>query len=354
MNEIQWYYASDDQRFGPVSTIELKRLAEHGQIAAGDLVWREGMTDWVEARQIKGLFHPAGPPASPQPPAMPAQPAPTVTPVVQPTPVPTKAPLRHPVEAVLAMARRSASEAFVDSSIGLFVLVGHYAMYAAMLLVLVAGAATSAHERTPIAVLIAIGAIPVLAVLQYAAGQFCEALDRVNRSTRAAIASTTLVDLIGIVGMLLGLVLLFLITAQAINLGNYAYILMALLAFIVCEHLAAVLLVHVDANVVVADNLSPGEEALGTLCALLKASARVVPVAFGAGVCWGTLLLLVACGYCLRGGEAVGMSWVAALFQAGTVAIFAALPMLGYVLFLLLALVFDVLDGLLTLRHDEG
>ncbi|MBN2218077.1 MAG: DUF4339 domain-containing protein [Pirellulales bacterium] len=353
MHDVQWYYARDEQRFGPVSTVELKRLAEHGQLAPGDLVWREGMSDWAEASHVKGLFH-AAPAERAAPTATGA--APPIRPGAEPTQPVTARPRKpfvHPVAAVLSLARRNASEAFVDSSIRLFVLAGQWAMVAAMLLVVAAGAAVSLHEKSPVHILIALGVVPVLAVLQYAAGQFCGALDRVNRSTRAAIASTTLLDLLGIVGLLLGLVLLFGITAQAISLSNHATILAALLAFILCEHWAAVSLVHVDQNVIVADNLSPGEEALGTLCALLKTSARVVPVAFGAGVCWGTLLLVVACVHCLRGGEAVELSWGVTLLQVTTVALFAAIPMLGYVLFLLLALVFDVLDGLLTLRRDE-
>lgn len=191
----------------------------------------------------------------------------------------------------------------------------------------------------------------VLAVLQFAAGQFCRALDRVNRSTRATIASTTLVDLIGVVGMVLGLILLFAITVHAITMSAYAVILTALLAFIVCEHLAAVSLIHVDAGVIVSDNLSPGEEALGTLCALLKVSARVVPVAFGAGVCGSTILLAVACVQCLKGGEILNVGWMLAMYETGMVALFATVPMLGYLVFLMFALVFDVLDGLLTLRQ---
>jgi len=351
MNEIHWYYAREDQRFGPVVTAELKRLAEHGQIGPGDLVWREGMTDWIEAAKVKGLFH-QGPPEPPPAPGG-AQPVRAEAPPVQTEVARQKASFRHPVEIVLSLTRLGASEAFVDSSIRLFALVGHWAVVAAMGLLVVAGAAVSVHAKTPWAILGAVAMVPVLAVLQYAAARFCEALDRVNRSTRAAIASTALVDLMGIVSMLAGLILLFAIAAEAMTSLAYPLVLAALLAFVVCEHLAAVCFSHVDQNVIVSDNLSPGEEALGTLCAVLKASARLVPVAFGAGVCGGALLLVVACVYCLRGSEALAAGHGAALAGTAIVAASAALPMLGYLLFLLFALVFDVLDGLLTLRHNE-
>jgi TM2 domain-containing membrane protein YozV len=62
----QWYYAAGNERHGPVSAAELKTLADAGTLKPTDLVWKDGMADWVPARSIKGLF-PAG--ASPVAPA---------------------------------------------------------------------------------------------------------------------------------------------------------------------------------------------------------------------------------------------------------------------------------------------
>ena len=353
MNEIQWYYAHDDQRFGPVSTVELKRLAERGQLAKVDLVWREGMPDWVEASHVKGLFSPAASESSGHVAAAPStQPAPQQAPPMQPAPAEPiaakpKAPMRHPVEAILSLARSGASEGFVDSSIRLFVLLGHYAMYVAMLLVLVGGVAISVQLEMFIPALLAVAMVPVLAVMQYAAGQFSKALDRVNRTTRATVASTTLVDLIGLVSLVLGPILLLAIAAHAVMASAWTFILTALVVFIILEHLAAVSFIHVDSGVIVSDQLTPGEEALGTLCALLKVSARVVPVAFGAGVSCCTIVLGIACVQCLRGGENLNVTGMLGLSNVSMITLFAALPMIGYLGFLLLALLFDVIDGLL-------
>lgn len=59
----EWYYAKDGQQQGPVSAKELKRLADAGQLGAGDLVWKEGMPDWKPAADVKGLVAAAAPPA---------------------------------------------------------------------------------------------------------------------------------------------------------------------------------------------------------------------------------------------------------------------------------------------------
>ena len=70
----QWYYSKNNQQQGPVSSGQLKQLAVSGQLQPSDLVWKEGMGQWVEGRKIKGLF-PAAPPANSQvPPPIPTAP----------------------------------------------------------------------------------------------------------------------------------------------------------------------------------------------------------------------------------------------------------------------------------------
>ncbi len=56
MNVVQWYYAKNNEQFGPILSAELRRLAETGQLGPEDLVWRPGMEDWAAASLVKGLF----------------------------------------------------------------------------------------------------------------------------------------------------------------------------------------------------------------------------------------------------------------------------------------------------------
>lgn len=64
----EWYYAVDGQQRGPVSGGKLKQLAAAGEIAKSDLVWKEGMADWVKAEKVKGLFGaPVKAPPKPKP-----------------------------------------------------------------------------------------------------------------------------------------------------------------------------------------------------------------------------------------------------------------------------------------------
>jgi hypothetical protein len=56
MAEVLWYYARNDQQFGPVSATELKQLVEAGRLSPDDLLWREGMDAWTTAINMRGLF----------------------------------------------------------------------------------------------------------------------------------------------------------------------------------------------------------------------------------------------------------------------------------------------------------
>ena len=51
-----WFYSVGDSRQGPVTEDELRRLASDGTLKPSDLVWKDGMPDWVEARTIDALF----------------------------------------------------------------------------------------------------------------------------------------------------------------------------------------------------------------------------------------------------------------------------------------------------------
>lgn len=54
--DAAWHYSVGGQVHGPVTTGELRRLVKSGELAEGDLVWKEGMAEWQPATRVKGLF----------------------------------------------------------------------------------------------------------------------------------------------------------------------------------------------------------------------------------------------------------------------------------------------------------
>ena len=61
-----WYYTRNGVKQGPISGRELKELVIKDSILPTDLVWKEGMADWVAAKSVKGLF-PTPPPITTPP-----------------------------------------------------------------------------------------------------------------------------------------------------------------------------------------------------------------------------------------------------------------------------------------------
>lgn len=57
---IEWYYAKQNQQFGPVATQDLQAMAADGRLLPTDLVWKEGLADWTPAGRVQGLFQKSG------------------------------------------------------------------------------------------------------------------------------------------------------------------------------------------------------------------------------------------------------------------------------------------------------
>jgi hypothetical protein len=52
---MQWYYSSNATQMGPVTDAELRAMLASGKVSSTDMVWREGMKDWLPASSVPGL-----------------------------------------------------------------------------------------------------------------------------------------------------------------------------------------------------------------------------------------------------------------------------------------------------------
>jgi uncharacterized membrane protein YhaH (DUF805 family) len=71
-----WYYATGEERQGPVEATEIERLVATGTVTADTLVWREGLAGWEAASAHFPSTTSAGspPPLAPAAPSAPATP----------------------------------------------------------------------------------------------------------------------------------------------------------------------------------------------------------------------------------------------------------------------------------------
>jgi hypothetical protein len=346
MPPIDWYYAKDNKQFGPVNAAELKRLSQSGELRPEDLVWTEGMKEWLPARKIKGLFE-----DEPAPPApirdMPPSADRLATDRVQ-----------HPLDLLLNIARRQCDQRFVESSERLFAAAGHYGLYVVVLAVFFLFGVMGARSDSLGTVLVGIGLALVLLVLQYAAARFIPRIQKLSRSGEASLSSGLFLDCTALLAMTAGLVALVSLDLDAIRLRDYPEILAGLICFVTCEFAGLLALNPSMMSVSIFPAASASEEALGVLGFLLRLALRTVPVLFGAGVV-STAILLLYGGYQLLsdklvsfplgGGAPVFSPWLSLVALALKAIAFAALPMGAYLFYLFYNLILDLFRAILSL-----
>ncbi len=49
---MQWYYSKKGTQLGPVEESELRAKLASGEVSAADLVWKDGMTDWLPVAKV--------------------------------------------------------------------------------------------------------------------------------------------------------------------------------------------------------------------------------------------------------------------------------------------------------------
>jgi len=52
---MQWYYSKNGTQLGPVEESDLRGKIASGEISSTDLVWKEGMTDWLPSSKVPDL-----------------------------------------------------------------------------------------------------------------------------------------------------------------------------------------------------------------------------------------------------------------------------------------------------------
>jgi len=356
MSPVEWYYARENKQSGPISAVELKRLADAGQLRPDDLVWREGMAEWSAARNVRGLFEEEGR-AGEGAAAKPAAPAAAVaatgaeSSAVQSVPDYLREPeRRHLFDALLERFRPRFDARFVEATARVFWSAGFYGLLAAMLLTAVFAVAATVHLQNGSAAELVSGAavIVALAALHYAAWKFRDVLDRLNRETAGRLASNAFPNCFAVLIKAAGAFALLASIAAAVVWSQYFLILGGAAVFLVGCYAAVVAINPAALNISIDPGLHPGEEAVGVFLFLLKTLARSTPAAFGAGVVLSALGMGYA-GYLAAFGDEKALAAANSVaFVAEKGLIFsAALPLAAYLVFVFGCLLLDLCRAIL-------
>ena len=286
---------------------------------------------------------------------------------------PRRAAGRHPFDILLDGLRKRYSAAFVENTGKLFRTIGSYGLFAAMAVVAAFAVIETVKTHAPGSIISGVVVVLVLVALQYVAGKFCDALEQLNRTTSSSLSSPAFPDCCALMNLAAGAALLIGSIIMAVQLAMHsslvpgiAALLVGLLAMLVSGYLAILALNLSALNVSIDPQVRAGEEAIGVVTFSLKTLLRFTPVAFGAGVICGTVLMGYACYQALTtsgaaaaaaglGGIDIGAAGLAAagmMIEPGfgmtaglarTVLLWsAALPFVAYLLFILYCLLIEV------------
>ena len=398
MPQIEWFYAKNDQPCGPVSPVELKKFADEGELHAEDLVWREGMGEWIPAGKIKGLFDSNGDevvqeePASKEMPTAPTPPTGEVPagaipgPPVAAAELPIRAappseqavheaeqqadgsaetpavadaelePFRHPFDALADLAREQFDSHFVHSTVVLFRVGGQIGSFLTIVATLSLAVAIGSKTGTlPACMQLAAAGVLSLLLSQYAAARLIPATETLDRTSRAVVSMTGPLDSFAWMMTAIGLLSLVGLAALAIAKQAAWPAFLALGVFVVFQFAAVVAwnprAMWLDTGPVT----TAGREAAALLCFLGKFVWRLCVVAYGSGIVLGTIATLnVAVHIGLP--DAPSPTWFTTeLWVPLYLLLFALpLPVVGYSVFLVLQLLSELaLAGLGNARRNR-
>lgn len=391
MPQIEWFYAKNDQPCGPVSPVELKRFAEQGELHEEDLVWREGMGEWIPAGKVKGLFDSNGEGAAHESPGgeqtlippsnseVPARAIPSPPPAAAelpiratPTSVPTTGeaepepprrgrqseevkveaeprPFRHPLDALADLAREQFDAHFVHSTIVLFRMGGQIGIFMTIAVVLFLALAVGSKTGTTAACMqLAVAGVLALLLGHYTAGRLFPAMENLDRASRAVLSTNGPFDCLAWTMTVVGLFALIGLAAYAIATATAWPAFLAVGAFIVCLFTAVVAWNPRAMWLEIGPATTPGREAAAALCFLAKLLWRLSVVAYGAGIVLGTIAALnVAVHIGLL--DAPTPNWFTAELAGPVYLLLFAipLPVVGYVVFLVLQLLAELAQAAL-------
>jgi hypothetical protein len=183
-----------------------------------------------------------------------------------------------------------------------------------------------------------IGVALLLVILQYTADKFLHAGKRFIESTPSRLSSSAFLDCSALLLEISGL-LIFLGMATE----GWVNALLGLAIWSLLEAIALTAMHPEMVNVSIEEDVKAGEEAIGILSFFAKSVLKIVPIAYGVGAIVGAIALVLAGFSLLKGNPADAGNDAIAL-----IIVFACLPFVSYILFMVYHLFIDILQSILS------
>lgn len=344
-----WYYSVDGDQSGPVTLEELRHALEIGRLGAQDMVWKQGMAEWVAATEVPELrqfetFEPAPFKESKKKDRR----------GIKSTSDGMNEMPSHFLDYVLEGTRQLIGESFVWDSWITAIEVGRYSIYAGILLYVAFCFVFSLQKNDVNIGLLGIAGAVIAIVNQYSGIKSCGAILRLSRATKLRISSMAFLDSIAVLFFFSGIGGLAFAAISWIRVHEVPAVLIGIAFFLICEQLALVALHPKAIGITIADRVGPGEEATSLLSFFLMLPLRTVPAVFGIGtaisvigVAFGLVMLL------MRRPDSIPdplvLPEIISFTSFGILLYCAAFPLSAYIYFVLASIVTDLIRSILVL-----
>lgn len=257
------------------------------------------------------------------------------------------------LDALLGFVQRKMNESFFNAGIRRLSSWGLLCIYVAALLGFLVALVSAI--RTDSLNTMALGLVWVLinVILHYVAAKFLPVTQSIVANTPSKLSCEALPRCVGLLACLAGVVILCLGIAISIQLKALWPCFVALGLLIASEYKAAAALNPQLLSITFDSFNSAGQEAIGVLSLIMKITLRLVPILFGSGLLLGTLYGLIRAFGLF--GENAAEAKAALMGLAPILLTFQALPLIGFLVFILYYLTVDVMSAILKVpgKLDE-
>ena len=195
-----------------------------------------------------------------------------------------------------------------------------------------------------------IGAIALLAILQFTADRFLSADRAMIEHSPSRMGSGAFLECVAVLSEIAGIAAFIYFVVQAKQLSQWSLLWNGLGTWVLLDALAHIALNPAMVNLSIAGDVRAGDEALGILSFFAKAMVRLTPIAFGVGVIVGCVFLAWADVELIKDATPLpGYSAVRLLCLC------ACLPLASYVFFAFYHLSLDLMSAILAVprKLDE-
>lgn len=194
-------------------------------------------------------------------------------------------------------------------------------------------------------ILVALGVVIACLFAGYIAEKMLEYVKPTISGAQTKIVNGAFLDVLAVLSVLATIVVFFVSLVSAIKQGSFEIFFGGMLGSLVCGFFAAMLMEPQKAlNIKIEDSATPAQSLIAICSLLVKASYRLVPIAFGAIAIVG-----LVCGIHLVFSDgSVNLIMLFAKLALGG----ALLPLIGYILFLVYYFVLDFLESFFSMSND--